>query len=117
MLALFFALFLGFQGLPGTDMIGGPSMSMTNGPFNPSSSMAASHPGLHHQLRQHPSQMLFPGSHAHHHPAAAAAAAMMIPHHVTAASGHSGGGMQPHQLHPSQSSLNPADISSHMLGC
>ena len=109
---MIYTVFLGFHGLPAADMIGGPSMSMTNGPFNPSSSMAASHPGLHHQLRQHPSQMLLSGTHPHHH--AAAAAAMILPHHVAS---HAGGGMHPHQLHPSQTSMNPADMSSHMLGC
>ena len=94
-------------------MMAGPSMAMTNGPFNSTSTISGAHPSLHHQLRAPPSQMLFPGSHHHQH-AAAAAAAMMMPHHMAAASGHNHA--HPHHLHPSQASMNPADMSSHMLG-
>lgn len=108
---------LGFQGIPGTDLLGSSSMSMTNNPFNSNSSMPSSHPGFHHQLRPHHSQMLLQGAHHPHH-AAAAAAAMMMPHHMAAASGHGAGGMghPHHHLHPSQTSMNPTDMSSHMLG-
>lgn len=94
--------------------------SMANSPFNPTSTMSPSHPGLHHhQLRPPPSQgMLLPTSHHHPH-AAAAAAAMMMPHHAVAAAaaaGHSGSLTHPHHIHPSQGPMNPADMSPHVLG-
>nr|XP_018669120.1 transcription factor protein isoform X1 [Ciona intestinalis] len=121
----------GFQSMPGAaDMMAAQHISMAaaNSSFNPTSTMSPSHhpSGLHHQLRHPPSQaMLLPGSHQHHH-AAAAAAAMMMPHHaaaVAAAAGHSavtGMGHHPHHghhlHHSGQSTMNPADMSSHMLG-
>ncbi|XP_076800375.1 homeobox protein Meis1-like isoform X2 [Clavelina lepadiformis] len=112
----------GFQGMPGAaDMMAAQHMSMASSSFNSPSTMSSTHPGLHHQLRGPPSQaMLLHGSHHHNH-AAAAAAAMMIPHHAAAAAaavGHGAAGMghSHHHLHPSQTSMNPADMSSHMLG-
>jgi len=111
--------------MPGpADMMAAQHMSIANSTFSAPSTMSPSHhPGLHHQLRHPPSQaMIIPSSHHHH---AAAAAAMMMPHHAAvaaAAAGHSaaaagmGHSHHPHHLHPSQGAMNPADMTSHMLG-
>lgn len=95
----------GFQGMP-ADMMAAQHLS--NSSFNPS---VQNHPGaggIPHQLRPPPSApMLLPGAGMHH------AAAMMMPHHSGMSHPHHG---HP-ALHASQAaSINPADMTSHMLG-